>query len=125
MFGAETCSEGSFTNTRPRRDRGRIEFPAPSGQEPTGTHRMKTIAWGVGASFVPAASCRRTVRTLFGPPALVTERRLVTRCRSAVRYFSPLTGRVIGRRLVGRCNLAPLRVEVAALAESLSFACVA
>ena len=31
MFGAETCSEGSFTSTRSRRDQGRIGFPAPSG----------------------------------------------------------------------------------------------
>ncbi|HUZ81005.1 MAG TPA: helix-turn-helix domain-containing protein [Gaiellaceae bacterium] len=30
VFGGETCSEASSTNTRPRRDRGRIEFPAPS-----------------------------------------------------------------------------------------------
>ncbi len=33
MFGAETCSAASSTNTKPRRDQGRIGFPAPSGFE--------------------------------------------------------------------------------------------
>jgi transposase InsO family protein len=31
MFAAETCSEVSFTSTRSRREKRRIEFPAPSG----------------------------------------------------------------------------------------------
>jgi transposase len=35
VFSAETCSEGSSTNTKPRRDQGRIRFPAPSRLDST------------------------------------------------------------------------------------------
>jgi len=34
VFGAVTCSEGSSTSTRSRRDQGRIGFPAPSRLAP-------------------------------------------------------------------------------------------
>ena len=39
MFAAETCSEGSFTSTRSRRDQGRIGFPAPSGENALALYR--------------------------------------------------------------------------------------
>jgi hypothetical protein len=64
MFGAETCSAASSTNTKPRRDQGRTGFPAPS---------RSRSSWDVRSTMLRPCSARVRVATHACSPGLLIE----------------------------------------------------
>jgi hypothetical protein len=116
MFGAETCSEGSSTNTKPRRDQGRIRFPAPSASAaavgPVSARQTRS-----SLSLSPTDVASAAQRSILEPSPGTQEIRRESKTRSVSRFRQTATatrcfeGREVRALARARARLSPGRGE--------------